>query len=144
MATSSWHGTNSGFTYGASTHRCRVVPRLERAARVKRRYAVDTLDLTDREVITVGSGVEEMTVTVRYDDEPTSLKAMVDWGMDGNSVVFWPNLAGGFSYPGFIVEPAGDQAIIKPDRDRHRSHGEWEATFTMRRTDGGTFDDLLP
>lgn len=144
MATSSWHGTNSGFTYGASTHRCRVIPRMEGAARVKRRWVADSLDLTEREVISVGSGVEEVTMTVRYDNEPASLKALIDTGMNGEVVTFWPNLSGGLSYPGIIVEPQGTDATIKPDRDRHRSHGEWEATFTMRRTDGGTFDELLP
>ena len=144
MASSSLHGTNSGFTYGASTHRCRVIPRFGGAARVKPRYVTDSLDLIEREVLSVGVGVEEITVTVRYDDEPASLKALLDTGMNGDSVTFWPNLSGGSQYPGIIVEPQGMKAKIQPDRDRHKSHGEWEATFTLRRTDGGTFDDLLP
>ena len=103
----------------------------------KARFAADSIDRSNREIITVGASVEEHTIIIRYDDEPQGLKEMLEAGADGTQLDYYPSLGGGTNFS-FIVITGSDQITITPDPDRHRSHGEWMATARIRMVGGDT------
>lgn len=151
MASTIYFG-NSGFKYtppgGVLTTLTLAAPLRDiRAAFTRRKFIKDSLDYTVREVIVVGAGVEEMWGTIRYDNEPDKLKAMLRHGLEGVTLTYYPNLGvPGTNYPCLLVEinnGDGDEAEITPDTDLWFK-GAYMATIRMRRTDGGNFDPLLP
>lgn len=103
-------------------------------------------DMTEREVVVVGSGVRDLVATIRYDDDPDGLKRMLRLALENDLTLTYHETAGGTGFPVRLVAVVGgsgaDAVHIIPDRDRWRL-GEYEARVHLRRTDGGTLDGLL-
>lgn len=144
MATAALLGYNAGFKYGAgpTTHQLAVPLRFESARQVKWRSAVDSLDKANREVVTIGSAVEEAVIVIRYDNEPGPLKDMLTAGMDGTTLDYYPDLSDtGTKYEMLVVEVEVD---VQPDPDTHKARGEWMAKVRVRATGSTTdFDAIL-
>lgn len=114
-----------------------------RPAKVRARFEAWSLDGSQREVLTIGSGMPEILAEIRFADDGPDLLDMLDAGASGATLTYYPDLdQTGTNYPCLLVEPAGDR--VEALRDRARSiRGEYEVTVRLRRTDGGTFDALL-
>lgn len=111
----------------------------------RRRWAAYSADLRTRTVFVLDSGVDEVVVTIRYDDQPVQLRAFLRAGLDGADVIYRHYGPGGDEIPCQVVEVVGagaDEELIKPDRERWQL-GEWETTIRLRRVDGGTFEGIL-
>lgn len=139
---------NAGFKWtppggSLTTHTLNAPLRQIRPAESKVRFDVWSLDLTSREVVTVGSGVAEITAMIRYDDDAPELLSMLSDGAEGVTLTYYPDLdVTGTNYPCQLVYPSGDE--IQLAWDRHRGvRKEWEIEVRLRRVDGGTFDGLV-
>lgn len=112
----------------------------------RRRWFGDSADFSTRQVFVLDAGVDEIVATIRYEDQPDQLRALLRAGMDGAALIYrpygpYPNL----EIPCLLVEIVGagpDEDLIKPDRDRWQL-GEWETTIRLRAVDGGTFAGIL-
>jgi hypothetical protein len=101
-------------------------------------------DLDNREVVTVGAGVYEIMATVRFENEPANLKALLRTALRDDVTLFYT--LGSTIYPLRLVAVLGasgaDETPLAPDRDRY-GFGEWECRLHLRRTDGSTLDSLF-
>lgn len=149
MATVAKFG-NAGFKYTPpggvlTTHLLAAPLRPVKASYTRRKYVRDSLDYTQREVVVVGTGVQDAWFTIRYDNQPTELKTMLRHGLEGVTLTYYPNLTDtATNYPCTLIElngSAGDDADILPDTDRWWAK-EYMAEVRLRRT-SGTFDALL-
>lgn len=95
-----------------------------------------------RRIVLIGNGVRDLWATIRMDDEPAALKALLRAGLHDDVVLTYRLSAGGVGYPCKLVETDTGEAEIKPDRDR-RAFAEYETRIRLRRVDGGHLDDLL-
>ena len=69
-------------------------------------YAVDSLDLTQRQVFTVGTGVYELVAQIRYDETPQDLVDLLKYGQQGGTLTYWPDLDNDQeSYACYLLEP---------------------------------------
>ena len=100
-------------------------------------------DKSTRYVVKVGSGVRDIWATVRYDDQPTQLKALLRSALHDNVTVTYREEAGGTQYPCKVVATEGGGVQIRPDRDAPDVFKLWEVRLHLRRVDGNTFDALL-
>lgn len=99
-------------------------------------------DKTARNVVTVGSGVRELWATIRADNQPAELKALLRAGLIDNVTLSYRRSAAGAAFPFLLV--ATSTGGVRLERDRARGVlGEYEVRIHMRRVDGGTFDELL-
>lgn len=102
-------------------------------------------DNREREIVALGiSHVQEIYGTIRFDNQPVALKAMLrDALLFNTQLTYYQNSVG---YPVHLVAVVGassmDETPIKPDRDRH-GYGEWECRVRLRRIDGGDLDGIF-
>lgn len=101
-------------------------------------------DETVRETFKLGQQVDEITGTVRFDDQPRELRELIRAGLeDDAAMVYMPYGPSGPDFPCKLVGHPGAQPgeiVLTPDRAGFK---EWRATIVLRRVDGGTWDDLL-
>lgn len=110
----------------------------------KRRWSAESGDGTVREVFVLGTEIQQVEVTARFEDDPSGLLAVLQasyW--DDVQLTYRPD--GTTEFPCYVWDvDKGPNGGIKltPDRERWGA-GEWEVGFTLRRTDGGTFEGLF-
>jgi hypothetical protein len=96
-------------------------------------------DLTTERVISIGSGVQDLSGTLRFDGSPDSLARFVAAGRRGASLEYFPSLAApSLSFPCVLVE-AGE-ITTDPDLWFDRRH---QVDVRLRRIDGGSWQALL-
>ena len=97
----------------------------------------------DREIVTIGTGVYEIRASIRFENEPDELKALLRTAQRSDVTLYYTE--GSNIYPVRLVEvlgAGGDDTPLTPDRDRY-GFGEWECRVHLRRTDGSTLDALF-
>lgn len=101
-------------------------------------------NLANREVVTIGSGVREALVTIRMENEPDELKALLREAIYSDKTVTYEKTVGGTEYDFKVVAIIGTGGAVElqPDRDRY-GFGEYECRLHIRRVDGGSLDGLL-
>jgi hypothetical protein len=130
-------------SYAAVEFKLAVPLRFERVADVKWRRVVDSIDRTNREILTIGSKVEEVDCVIRYDDDPGGLRDMLEAGADGtNNLSYLPSKSAGGTAIVLQVLIGTDRVTIEPDPDTYVSHGHWTARFRARVV-SGTLDTVL-
>lgn len=91
------------------------------------------------------AGVYELHASIRYDDDPAGLKAMLRRGMQG-AVLTYKITSAGTEYPVKLMAVGGStnpsRIPIERDRDRWRQ-GNYEARIHIKRVDGGSLDSML-
>lgn len=101
-------------------------------------------DQTVRETFKLGTQVDEITGTVRFEDQPRELRELIRAGLEDDvAMTYRPYGPTGVEFPCKLVGHPGAQPgeiVLVPDR---RGFKEWKATIILRRVDGGTFDELL-
>jgi hypothetical protein len=101
------------------------------------------LDQRTREVVAIEGGARDVEATIRCDDTPETLLALLRAGIESDEVMGYQYEAGGASIPFVIVAVIGQQDIgLEPDPDRF-GFGEWAVRVRLRRTDGGGWEDVL-
>ena len=125
-----------------------AVPLLQ-VAPVTRRQRFDwwSADLTTREVVTVGDGVAEVFATIRCENDPAGLVAMLRAALDQDvELTYFMAYEDSEGFPVHVVAivgASGDDIPLEPDPDRF-GFGEYLVRVQLRRTDGsGTLDALL-
>lgn len=111
----------------------------------KRRFDWFADDFASREVVTVGSGVSEVVASIRMDDEPAELMALLGAALDHDLTLDYRWDESGEVFPVRVVEVLGgspDEVALTGDRDRFGG-GEWEVRVRLRRTDGGSLAGML-
>jgi hypothetical protein len=111
-----------------------------RPARKRARYDWWAWNETDREVVTVGPGVQEVTATIRLDNEPDALMDMLQDALENDLTLTYQVDESATGVPLRLVEVVGsegDEVGIIGDRGRYGG-GEWEVAVRLRRTDGGS------
>lgn len=99
-------------------------------------------DRTKRNVVEIGTGVRDLWATIRADNQPAELKALLRAGLIDNVTLSYRRSAAGATFPFLLV--ATSTGGVRLERDRARAAlGEYEVRIHMRRVDGGTFDELL-
>lgn len=119
------------------------------ATRQRPRWEAWTADGTERTVFTMGEVTHELQATVRFEDEPEALLALLVAGLEDDATLLYrpygSAVSGYLELPLKLVAvvgaPAG-QVLLKPDRERF-AFGEYEATLQLRRVDGGDLEGLL-
>lgn len=113
-------------------------------ARRQFRAAVASLDFTAYEVVTVGSGVNEIRAVIRYEDDEPGLLDALEYGANGGTLNYYPDTVGspGTFYPSVLIEPSGELIQLVRDQDLG-NRGEHQIAIRLRRIDGGTYDALL-
>jgi hypothetical protein len=133
----------AGFKYtppgGSLTTVTLLVPIVDRApVQNQNTWARESLDLTVREVWTVGSGVHEISATLRWVDDPEAVLTMLAHGRNGVTLTYYPDLAvPGTNYPCLLI--ADGPIGLAPDS----KVGDFRATVVLRRTSGGTWWGIL-
>lgn len=100
----------------------------------------------NRRTVTVGTGVHDLIVTHRLENQPIAFMDWLEAALLYDIVTTYRVFASGLEFPFRVVEQIGtepDSVSILPDRQRWGGN-DWETAFRMRRTDGGTFDGLYP
>lgn len=138
-----FHGT-AGFKYtppGGSLTTVQGEIRLRggSVARVRTRYRNVALDQRTVDVVTIDGGADEMDVHVRFIDAPADFLTMLEHAADGVTVSYFPDTAGGTSYP---LQFMNGDVVLRGDRDRW-GFGEYESALRIRRVDGGSLAALL-
>lgn len=111
--------------------------------RVQRRYAADSLDYTAREVLIVGSGVDEATATIRFHGDAVELLDMLMAGANGVVLSYLPSLAvPGTSFAMWLIEPGAERVELLAEEAR-RTRGEWQVSIRVRAASGGSFAGLF-
>lgn len=103
-------------------------------------FVRESLDKSVREVTTIGSGVYEITATIRFADDPQDLLDMLKHGRRGRTLAYFPSLAVGTSYDCLLIQ-AGP-AELAPDPDLYGA-GMYTTTVRLRRTSGATWEVIL-
>lgn len=148
MATTQHQGTTAQLTYTPpggvlTTHLLALPLRDLRPVDARVRHEWWSGDLTTREVVVIGDGVRELVATIRFDDEPGSLKDLLRAGLEDDVTITYEKVAGGTSFPFKLLEVVGSDGVeLQPDADRW-GLGEWQCRIRIRRVDGGSFDSLL-
>lgn len=111
--------------------------------RIQRRFVTDSLDFTAREVLIVGSAVDEATATIRLHGDADELLDMLVAGANGTVLNYLPSLASpGTFFPMWLVEP-GLERIELLAEDARRSRKEWQIPIRVRAANGGTLAGLI-
>lgn len=100
--------------------------------------AIDSLDMTVRDVFTYGSGAYELTTVVRFADDPQGLLDLVRAGAENATLTLYPDVRdSGVSYTVKLVEPVNAKAL---ERDVQTAvWGDMQTTLRFRRTNQGVF-----
>lgn len=113
----------------------------------RRRYVVESLDYSNREIVNIigtggaVNGVHELVGTLRYEDDPLGLVEMLAFGMDGGELEYCHtdyDVAGVLCA---LVEPSGD--LLDVLREEDRTFKEYALEIRLRRTDGGIFTGVF-
>lgn len=106
----------------------------------QRTYAMDSLDHTQREVVTVGSPAYEMAGRVRYDEDPQTFLDMLLAGQRGVVLTYVPDMDDPPEYPCWLVEPAaGEHITLEPDVDWEYVTEHTKSIRLRRTTTGSPF-----
>jgi hypothetical protein len=110
-------------------------------SQVQTHYVRESLDLSTREITTIGSGVYEITATIRFAGDPQGLIDMLVSARNGVTLTYYPSLAvTGTSYACLLIL-SGPVELV-PDSDRY-GFGEYQTTVQLRRTSGATWEAVL-
>lgn len=113
-------------------------------SRLKQRFDWWAVNKTNREIVTIEGGAEEVVCTIRVDNDPVGLKALLQAALeDGVTVDYYPS-TGADVIPFQVVEILGgadDEIPLTQDRGRFGG-GEYEVPVRLRRIDGGTLDAI--
>lgn len=111
--------------------------------RLRSRYRSVGLDQRTVAVETLPDGAEIVTGRIRFigGADLDDLIDMLEDGADGILLTYEDPNAN--IYPNLALEESGPLVAITPDADRF-GFGEWEATVTLRATDGGSLRTLFP
>lgn len=114
--------------------------RAQRNAIGQRRWVRESLDLLNRNIVTVGSGVYELVGTVRYVDAGQSLADMLLAGVRGETINYVPDADDpDRSWACWLVAP-GEGAVAQLDADRgFPGFEDQQIEIRLRRTDGLPF-----
>lgn len=119
---------------GAQSHTLQVPIQEVRPSYRARRYVRESLDYSNREVYTIGSGVYEILGVIRYDNDPQSLIDMLSAGARGLTLTYDD---GTNSYACYLVY---DSDEITPDFDvDQKAFDELKMEVRLRKTDGTAF-----
>lgn len=127
---------NSGFTYTPSGETVKTFQNAQPVnirpvpARRTNRWERTSLDLSTREVISVGSGREEIEVEFRYVKNVRDLLHMLTEGANGVDLNYKPYLDGSMSFPLQLVG-VGDDLSLSPDPGRW-TFGEYGVRVRFR------------
>lgn len=97
-------------------------------ARVRSRWAWRSMDDTTRFVVTVDGETARLFATIRFDDQPTRLRRLLQASLDGEITdLVYRTTAAGTQYSVEVESVGGsDQVEVRPDRQRG-GFDEWEA-----------------
>lgn len=114
------------------------------ATRRRRLWTAWSADFTERETFTLGTAVDEIIGTVRFDDQPAELRELIRAGLEDDvPMIYRPHGVEGNEFPCKLVVVPGagqDEIPLVPDRV---GYAEYTVPLLLRRVDGGTWDDLL-
>src|SRR5690625_958421 len=138
MATRSFRD-NAGFRYTPpggplQPHRLAWPLRDVEPVRRRRRCVWESMDFSTRRTVSIGEGVKEDLVTIRFEDLPEDLLEMLAHAADGVQVEYRPDLstsAGAVQYLLILDDPS--VVALHMDRGRYPSHGEYEVRLRLRR-----------
>lgn len=100
-----------------------------------------SVDERSREIVTIGGGVREIWATIRMDNDPNGLRALLRAGIQDDVTVTYRHTDLGTAHLCKIVRTDSGEVNVVPDRDR-AGFGEWMVRILLRRVDGGSFDDV--
>jgi len=108
----------------------------------RNRIAVDSANLSVREVINIGSSSkQEIECELRFHDDAQELYSLIDSGLAGIVLAYYENVSSprvGDPFYCYLLD-----ATVKPDRER-AGLGEYEAKLTLRVASSTTdFDELF-
>lgn len=113
-----------------------------RPAHAQSVFPADSLDFTQRQVFTVGEGVDELIVTVRYMDDSQGLLDLIKAGSKKRTITYIPDLDDGDRrYACYLISPLSPVGLGL-DADRGTSFGELEVELRLRRTNNTPFADV--
>jgi len=105
-----------------------------RAAHRQSVYVADTLDFTVRQYFTIGTGVNETVVRVRYGFDPQGLIDLIKAGSRGNQLTYYPDMnVSGRSHKYYLIAPLSP-TVLAEDRDTGVIFGHQEVELTLRET----------
>lgn len=109
----------------------------------RQRFEWWSADQRSRETILLEGGAADIEATIRCDDDPDGLIALVRYGLEqGGSLTYQAETAGA-TVPFVIVSVVGSGDIaLNGDPDRY-GFGEWSIRLRLRRLDGGDWSDVL-
>lgn len=140
------HQGDAGFTYtppgGVLTTVLLNLPLKDvRPAHNQTHWVRESLDLTTRQVVTLGNGVYEISAVIRCQTAPDALIEMLKHGRNGSVLTYYPSMAvPGTSFAALLIM-AGTVSLA-PDPDRF-GFNEWQSPVILRRTGGLTWAGLL-
>jgi hypothetical protein len=122
----------------ATPFRASLVP-----AHRKVRFVSDTLDLSDREVISIGDGRAEIEGTIRLERRSQSLIDVLSLAADGRTITYFPDFGVGTGYPFRLINPE-DVIDLLGDRARYRlSEYEIRVRFRDASASGQSLEALF-
>lgn len=109
----------------------------------QRRYVVESLDYTTRNVITVGSGIAEFHGVIAYDEHPNTLLKVLTLGANGVQVTYYDSRKSLTHYC-MLIEPAGDLIALLRETRSAPQFIEYTIPIRLRKNEAGSFDASIP
>jgi hypothetical protein len=142
MAGSALSGSAS-ITYGSTTVPLAVPLQDVRQIFPRQRFEWWAADQRTRETVLIEGGAADIEATIRCDNTPETLVALVQYGLESNEALSYQAVTDGDSIPFVIVGVVGSQDIaLERDPDRF-GFGEWMIRLRLRRVDGGNWSTVL-
>jgi hypothetical protein len=102
-------------------------------------YVGETLSRTARQVFTVGEGVDQLLVRVRYQDDPQGCLDLIKAGAKGRTITYTPDRNDAdVSFACYLISP-GSPVALGLDTDRGTAFGDLEIDLLLRKTDSTPF-----
>lgn len=102
-------------------------------------YTADSLDMTNRQVFTVGKGAYELSVRVRFSDDPQTLIDLIKAGSQKITIDYLPNLADpDTKFSCLLISPLSP-SVLASDQDTGTIFGDQDVTLVLRKTDQTEF-----
>jgi len=102
-------------------------------------YVADSLDYTQRQAYTIGSGAYELTGRIRFADNPQTLIDLIKAGAATKTIVYYPNLSDpGVSYSCLLIKPIVP-TVLKQDPNTGLIFGDQDVEIVLRKTDQTPF-----
>ena len=99
-------------------------------------YPGTSLDLSQYQVFTVGTGAYELVAQIRYDDDPQGLLDLLKFGQQGGTITYWPDLDNDQeSYACNLIEPMNVTLELESSYPATGSL----VTLRLRQTNEGRF-----